>query len=47
MNVNEKETDWDTFEEVIDERINDTSPAVMEDDVNEELADMNQNDLND
>ena len=47
MNVNEKETDWDTFEEVIDELTNDTSPALMEDDVNEEIADINQNDLND
>ena len=37
----------DNFEEVIYEFPDDTSPEIMEDDVNEELDYMNQNDLND
>ena len=47
MSVYETETNMYNFEEVIYEFPDDTSPEIMEDDVNEELDYMNQNDLND
>ena len=43
MNLNETETNRDTFDVVIDELPDETYPAMIEDYVNDELDDMNQN----
>ena len=43
MNVNETESNQDTFEEVIYKCPDDAYPDMIDDSINEELDDMNQN----